>query len=168
MSKFYPDIYVESVKLIDFTELESKGITAILFDIDNTLATYDDAIPDAETAVFLQSLIDKGFKLAVISNNSKQRVDTFIQGLDIYSVPNARKPLKKGFKKIVAHMSLGASEIAIVGDQILTDIFGGNRCGMCTILVSPLAAKENMFFKVKRFIEKLILKRYIKKENMNK
>jgi len=169
LSKFYPDIYTESVKHIDFIGLQRKGIKALLFDIDNTLATYDEPTPNAEIVALMRSLADSGFGLALISNNSKQRVDTFADGLDnsgIHTISKAHKPLKSGFKKAIEYMNLVPSEIAIVGDQILTDILGGNRCGLYTILVSPLAVKENLFFKVKRFIEKIILNRYLKKEHI--
>ena len=168
MSKFYPDIYAESVKHIDFTAIKNRGIKAILFDIDNTLATYGEPTPNVEIVDLMQSLECSGFELVFISNNSKQRVDTFIDGLEnnIYSIPKAHKPLKSGFKKAMEHMKLTPFEIAIVGDQILTDVLGGNRCGIYTILVSPLAAKESIFFKFKRFIEKIILNRYLKKEHI--
>ena len=42
MDKFIPDIYQKSIYDINYKKLKKRGIKCILFDLDNTLITYED------------------------------------------------------------------------------------------------------------------------------
>ena len=51
------------------------------------------------------------------------------------------------------------NNVAIIGDQIMTDINMGNRLGMKTILVDPLGEKDLKITFFNRLMEKIVLKR---------
>jgi predicted HAD superfamily phosphohydrolase YqeG len=51
----------------------------------------------------------------------------------------------------------------VVGDQVFTDILGGNRSGLFTILVKPLARREFVGTKINRTLELIILHFLFKK-----
>lgn len=46
----------------------------------------------------------------------------------------------------------------MIGDQIFTDVWGGNRFGALTIMVAPLGPEIVPFIKLKRVAEKLVLR----------
>lgn len=158
MSKFYPDLQIDSFKELNLQKLKEQGIECILLDIDNTLARYCDVYPDSVVIEFVNEIRKVGFKVAFVSNNSKERVTKFAKDLDVDTIYRANKPLKRGFLRAVSILGVAPKKTAVVGDQIFTDIYGGNRCGMYTILVLPLESNENIFFKTKRFFEKILLK----------
>ncbi len=157
LNKFYPDLRTDSVASIDLAALWEMGIKALFLDIDNTLAPYDEHSPGQTAIDFIASAKAYHFRLAFLSNNSRKRVDAFTKGLGMEWVHRAKKPLKRSFLHLAKKMGLDSAQVAVIGDQIFTDIYGGNRCGMYTILVNPLRMKENLFFKVKRYFEKKII-----------
>ena len=77
----------------------------------------------------------------------------------------AKKPLKTGLLKAQKELQEKPENVAVVGDQIFTDVLGGNRCKMFTILIEPIAEKDIWLTKVKRPIEIFIKKKYFKKIN---
>ncbi len=98
-----------------------------------------------------------GIKLIILSNNTQTRVKPFADSLGLDFVSDALKPKKDGYDKAVKKLGLDKKNIAAVGDQLLTDIAGGNRCGVMTVLVQPFDTNENFFISLKRKIEKIIL-----------
>ena len=99
-----------------------------------------------------------GLKLIIISNNKEKRVQQFSEKLGVDYVFSAMKPLKRGYRKIASDYT--PNEIVIIGDQILTDIFGGNRMGYYTILVDVINYNNEQFkTKLNRFFERIILKK---------
>ena len=82
------------------------------------------------------------------------------------------KPLKRGLNKAKKILGLKNEEIAVVGDQIFTDVIGANRNKMFSILVKPLETKDILITRIKRPFEEAIIKKYIKqrgeKENVHK
>jgi len=163
MKLFTPDAYYPSIHSIDLVELYEMGIRLILTDLDNTLVSYDVAIPTEEIVAFKQKANGIGFKLIVISNNKKKRVGQFADALEVDYTHSAKKPFKRHFKKYLKDYK--REEIAIIGDQLLTDILGGNRMGFYTILVDVIDYKKEQFFtKFNRKIERFIKKRINLKE----
>jgi HAD superfamily phosphatase (TIGR01668 family) len=98
--------------------------------------------------------------MMIVSNNNAERVIPFAQNLGLDFVPNGRKPLATGFKKAQAIMNIQFSEIAIVGDQIFTDILGANLKRVRTIYVHPIELESGFFFKIKRFLEKPFIRKF--------
>jgi hypothetical protein len=110
----------------------------------------------------MSRLVTSRFKACIVSNASKKRVIRFNERLRLYAIHRASKPGTGAFLKASRLMELKPANIAVIGDQIFTDVYGGNRAGMFTILVKPIHKKENTFVMLKRFPEKIVLKKYKK------
>ncbi len=157
---FLPEVFVDTVFDIDLEELSQNGVKAFIFDIDNTLATYAMPLPDEKTAEWIKKLQSKGFGVFFASNNDEMRVKNFADSVGVPYKAKALKPLGKYLKKACRLMGVSPRETALVGDQLFTDIWGGNWLGMYTILVNPISEVEDRFVKFKRRFEKIILKNY--------
>jgi HAD superfamily phosphatase (TIGR01668 family) len=161
----YPKKYVASVAQIDPGELYHHGIRCVLFDLDNTVVPRDESDIPPEAAAWLKSLKEKGIKVCIVSNNGPDRLGRVAGIEEIPSVSRAIKPFKHPFRKAMKMMEATEKETAVVGDQIFTDILGGNRLGLYTILVDPMPGKEYWATELlNRRLEKLVVAR-IKKEN---
>jgi len=115
---------------------------------------------------WIEKVKSSGFKACIVSNASKKRVVKFNERLKLYAIHRASKPGTAAFRRALKLMKLKEEEIAVVGDQIFTDIYGGNRLGAFTILVDPIDRKtEFIFVKFKRLFEKFVLKSYYSKCN---
>lgn len=162
LKRFFPDYYIDSVFQIDLDDLKKKGIDSLIFDIDNTLVSYDVAKPTKEIIAFFKELQDKGFKICLFSNNTKERVIRFNTGLELIAIHRANKPLKAKFNKAIKLLGSHKGSAAIVGDQIFTDVYGGNRAGVTTILVAPVSDKDEWITKIKRGLERRLIGVYEK------
>lgn len=159
LSKLYPKLYVASLFDIDLKHLKKQGIKAILFDIDNTLIPWDRKDLDPKIEKWFRSLIDQGFKVCFVSNNDEKRVSALTGSLQVPGVHKAAKPRRKGLRRALGLLGTNIQETALVGDQVFTDVLAGNRLGLYTILVAPLAGKEFIGTRVNRKLEKLVLGR---------
>ncbi len=155
---FLPKTFVNTVFDIDIQKLKNEGVKAFIFDIDNTLATYAMPIPDERTALWIKGLKDAGFGVYLISNNNSKRVKTFAESVDTEYFARALKPCSYFLKKACSNMGVLPKETALVGDQLFTDVWGGNYLKMNTILVNPISEVEDGFVKFKRKFERAILK----------
>lgn len=156
--RFIPDKIYDSVYNIEYDMLKEKGIKALIFDIDNTLATYELAEPDEKIKGLFKMLSEKEFKLYVLSNNNKERVSLFMNSVDIPHRWRALKPLSIFIRKAMKNMKVKSYETALIGDQIFTDVWGANRLGLFSVLVNPISEKEDKFVAFKRRFEKRIMK----------
>lgn len=165
--KFYPNMYKKSIKDINYGKLKEIGIKCLIFDLDNTIALIDEhTIPDETKKLFTK--LKKDFMVVIISNNVVKRVKKYADHLECDFVANALKPLVKGYKKIKKKYNLKNNEMCMIGDQLVTDIYGGNRFGMVTVLVDPLGENDLKITSLNRFVERRILKKYEKKDIMKK
>lgn len=164
LNMFVPRKRVRSIYDIDLEQLKASGIKGIITDLDNTLVQTRAPYPDEQVAAWFDSLTASGFKVVIVSNNTYRRVSQFSDSLQVPFVYKARKPTSTGFRKSLALLELSAQETAVIGDQILTDVFGGNRLGMFTILVQPVTLEgEKTVTKVNRALEKFAIRRMKKK-----
>ena len=159
MEKYIPDIYQKSIYTINYDMLLLRGIRCLLFDLDNTIANITVKSPNKKTKELFDDLKNKGFKIIIFSNSPKKRVKPFKDVLDIDCCANARKPFKKKFLQVLNEYNVESSEAAIIGDQLLTDIKGGNKVNITTILVNPIGTKERFTTKINRYFEQQILKK---------
>ena len=160
--KIYPKAYFNNVREIKIDFLQKNKIKALILDVDNTLIDYDKNLPK-ETIKWANELAGQGVKLYILSNsNKKQKVKKVAEDLGIEYEYFAKKPLKFGFKKVQEKLDEKPEHIGVVGDQIFTDVIGGNRCNMFTILVDPIAEKDIWITRLKRPIENAIKNKYIK------
>jgi uncharacterized protein len=167
LSKFYPDLIVDSIKDIKFDFLKAHRISGLILDIDNTLVATHTAEADETLVEWINNMQNNGIELCIVSNASLKRVTLFNKKINIHAIHRAYKPSPKGFLLGAERMHLLPSQVAMVGDQIFTDIYGGKKAGMKTILVKPIDPREILFVKLKRFPERLILNSYYKKRGLN-
>ena len=162
LTKLYPMDYKQSIFDINFEALWIKGIRGILFDIDNTLVAYDIIHPTEEIIQLFEQLKARGFQICLVSNNTKDRVMKFNTHLKIFAIHKAKKPRRSNLQRAMTLMHLQKHEVAMVGDQIFTDVLAGNRLGIMTILVAPVSDKDEWITKIKRGIEKKVVNQYEK------
>lgn len=159
----YPKAHFNNVREIEIDFLQKNKINALILDVDNTLIDYDKNLEDS-TISWAKYLKENGIKLYILSNsNKKEKVKTVAEKLEIEYEYFGKKPLKSGFKKVQKKLQEKPQNIGVVGDQIFTDVLGGNRCKMFTILVEPISEKDIWLTVIKRPIENLIKKRYVAK-----
>lgn len=158
----YPCAYMKNVKEITIEFLNNNNIKALILDVDNTILDFDKNIPDG-IQEWSKDLKEQGIKFCILSNsNKKEKVKMVAEKLDIPYFYFGTKPLKRGFKKAIKLLQEKNENIAAVGDQIFTDIIGANRCKLFSILVKPIADKDLLITRIKRPIENIIIKRYLK------
>lgn len=155
----YPNAYLKSVQDITINFLKDNNIQALILDIDNTLIDYYKNLSE-EIINWAKDIQNQGIILYILSNtNKKIKVEMVANKLEIPYEMFAKKPFKKGFIKIQRKININSENIGVVGDQIFTDIIGGNRCNMFTILVDPVDKKDYWYTAWKRPIENIIKKR---------
>lgn len=157
LKKFLPDEHVESVFEIQASKLKDHGIKGVITDLDNTLVEWHRPEATPELLEWITDLREQGIMITVVSNNKEKRVKRFSTPIELPFIHKARKPMTKAFRKALRDMDLQKDEIVIVGDQILTDVFGGNRLGVHTILVAPVAKNDAWYTKINRKIEQTLL-----------
>ncbi len=158
LQKFVPDIYVDSIYDIDIDSLKKRGIRGIITDLDNTLIEWDRPDATQELIEWIEGVKQAGLQVVIVSNNrSHQRVAHFSNRLGIPYLNRAKKPVRTPFLQAMSQMDAGPHQVAVVGDQLLTDIFGGNRIGAYTILVVPVAQSDGFFTRINRVVERRVL-----------
>ena len=152
----YPDAYFKKVEDINVEFLNKNRIKALLLDVDNTLVDHTKKMTE-NVIKWAKELKGQGVKLYILSNtNDKQKIENIVKQIDIPYQLFSMKPLKRGFKKAQKALGEKSENIAIVGDQIFTDVIGGNRCNIYTILVEPIQEKDFWYTAWKRPIENKI------------
>ena len=160
----YPKAYLKNVREITIDFLKQNNIEALILDVDNTLIDYNKNLSD-EVIKWALNLQGQGIKIYILSNSNKhEKVKNVADKINAPYINFAKKAFKKGFLKVRENLKIEEKRIAVVGDQIFTDVIGGNRCKMYTILVDPIIQKDFWFTAWKRPIEDKI-KSKIKKEN---
>lgn len=158
----YPNIYINNVKEITLEFLNKNNIKGLILDIDNTLIDFDKNLLEGIDK-WCENLKQNNIRLCILSNTNKVRkVEKVAKILDLEYIYFAHKPNKKGFLKAQKLLNLKINEIATVGDQIFTDVLGGNKVGMFTILTKPIDERDILLTKIKRPFEKLVIKHYLK------
>jgi HAD superfamily phosphatase (TIGR01668 family) len=157
LKRFLPDEHVKSIYEIKAETLIARGIKGVITDLDNTLVEWDRPEATPELIKWLASFKEKGLQVTIVSNNKAKRVKSFSEPLGIPFIYQARKPLTSAFRKAVRNMSLKNEDIVVVGDQIFTDVLGGNRLGLHTILVVPVAKSDGLITKINRRMERQLL-----------
>ena len=154
MNYFYPDAYQKSIYTINYDKLKENGIKCLLFDLDNTCVHYIYITPTKKLKNLFDKLSEQGFKVIIFSNSPKERLSPFKKELKVDCCAKAGKPRKKNFIKILDLYKYDLSEVAIIGDQLVTDIYGGNKVGITTVLVNPMSNIDMPFTKIHRYIER--------------
>ncbi|MBT9252701.1 MAG: YqeG family HAD IIIA-type phosphatase [Brockia lithotrophica] len=156
LGNFVPDRIADSLANVDLEELVREGVRGVLVDLDNTLLPWNSSdIPDAHRA-WLEAARARGLSVCVISNNHTMRVENALRELGIPYVSSARKPLRAGFVRALRRIGLPPEACVVVGDQLLTDVWGAHRVGMRAFLVRPVVPTDGPHTRVNRFFERRI------------
>jgi HAD superfamily phosphatase (TIGR01668 family) len=159
----YPKLYLEGIKQINIEILKKNKIKGLILDIDNTLIDYNKNLVEGAKS-WCDELKGQGIRMCILSNtNKEEKVKKVANELNLEYIFFAHKPNKKGFKKAQNILRLKPENIAVVGDQIFTDVLGGNRSKMFTILTKPIDERDIWITKLKRPFERIVVKKYLKR-----
>jgi len=157
--KCIPDAYVASIFEIQYDNLKKQGIKSLFFDLDNTIIAYDETKLNEAHLMFFKEL-RKDFNILIMSNSGYKRVSRAMVDLDLPYIWHAKKPLRFGFKKGLKMLNTKKSETLIIGDQLMTDVYGATRFGIKSILVASVKRKsDRKITQMNRKIESIILKK---------
>lgn len=154
---FHATVALRSVLQIQPGLLRQYGIRGLMLDLDNTLTTHDNPAPAEGVLSWIGVMRQAGIAMMIVSNNRPHRVQPFAAALGLPFVAEGAKPLPKGFRLAQKRMQLPFSQLAVVGDQIFTDILGANLCGVKSIYVRPIQYENKGFLRVKRWLERPFL-----------
>lgn len=155
---FQPTLQAPSLDRISVEQLVRDGIKGLIIDLDNTMTPWNDVNVGPKVAEWFIKVKDAGIQACVVSNNKKrQRVAVVAERIGIPFVFRATKPRSKAFKAGMDLLRTGQRDTAVIGDQLFTDILGGNRLGLYTILVTPINDHEFIGTRFMRRAEKLLV-----------
>jgi HAD superfamily phosphatase (TIGR01668 family) len=154
-----PSLIVADITTIDLAALKAAGVKGFIFDLDNTIMAPHTGALEARIESWLAILQAEGFKCLVLSNNKKAEYCQLAEKvLNIPVISHAAKPRRAKFREALQILGLQATEVAMVGDRPLTDIWVGQRMGSYTILVDPLIKQsEKIYIKFLRRMERLFV-----------
>jgi HAD superfamily phosphatase (TIGR01668 family) len=151
-----PDMFEEAICDISINTLLEQNISAVIIDLDNTITEWNSYELMDENRKWLELLKANHIKICIVSNNDLARVERVAIELDIPFIHKAYKPRRKSFIKAMELLGSHAKNTAVIGDQLFTDVLGGKRLGLFTILVNPINPREFIGTRFTRKIEKLI------------
>ncbi|MBD1382068.1 YqeG family HAD IIIA-type phosphatase [Metabacillus arenae] len=160
---FLPGEFVKNIFEITPQKLKEQNIKGVITDLDNTLVEWDRPNATPKLIKWFAEMKEHGIKVTIVSNNNEKRVSSFSQPLKIPFIYKARKPMGKAFRRAVKNMGLKKEEVVVIGDQLLTDVLGGNRNGFQTILVVPVAATDGVVTRFNRQVERRIMQVFKRK-----
>lgn len=163
MAFFQPHVTFRAYYDLTPAYLVTRGITVLLLDIDNTLAPYEQPLPDARLRAWLAAFADAGIAVGFLSNNHGERVTLFNGDLGLPFLCNAHKPLPRKAKKLIKALGGTPRTACLMGDQIFTDVCCAKLCGAHAILVPPIWDRRDALTRFKRRLERAPLRRYYKK-----
>lgn len=162
--RFYPDEYLDSTYKIDFDAFYQKGIRGVIFDIDNTLVPHG-APADKRAVRLFDKLHGMGCRTMLLSNNKEPRVKSFAEKVRTDYLYKAGKPRRAGYLRAMERMRTKKETTLFVGDQLFTDVWGAKRSGIYAVLVKPIHPKEEVQIVLKRYLERIVLYFYLRKDD---
>ncbi len=160
MKVFLPKHYYKDIFSINYNKLKAENIKLILFDLDNTICPPKENILSEDVKELFEKISSIGIKCVIFSNTiDKSKLKNFSNyyNIDVYGL--AFKPFSLSYKKIFKKYKYKKEEICSVGDQLITDILGGNLAKIKTILVDPISDVDEKVTRINRKIEKSIFKK---------
>ena len=155
-----PKIKLERVTDITPEILKKYNLNSLILDVDNTLSTHHGDVLTDGLEDWLRLMQENGIKLMVLSNSKARRVKPFAEKIGLPFISLGLKPLPFGYIRAIKALGSKRKNTAIVGDQIFTDVLGGNAVGVKTLLLTPILLESTAGFKFKRKIERFIYKIY--------
>ena len=161
-----PDYMFRTFDEITPAFLQELGVRAILADIDNTLAPYEQPEPDERIKGWIASLAEASIGIAFVSNNDWERVNRFNATLGVPAYAKSGKPFKKNLVRAMKDLGGTLETTVMLGDQLLTDALAGHNLGVKCLIVPPIRDKKNAFFRFKRWLEKPVVKKFKKRNGI--
>ena len=158
-----PDNMFASYRALTPAYLRERGIDVLIMDIDNTLAPYEQDLPDAHIKAWIGKMQAAGIGLAFVSNNNWERVELFNGEIGIPAFAKSGKPFGKTLRRVIKLHGSDAQHTAMLGDQLLTDVFAGKHIGATALLVPPIKDKTTAFWRIKRALERPVIRKYARK-----
>lgn len=153
-----PHRWAGSLAELDPQELVAQGIRGVILDIDNTLVAWDAPGADEAARQAVRRLQQAGLKVVLISNARSPRRQAVARALGVVCLPGP-KPLRRCFVRAAELMGLPCQQVAVVGDQLWTDVLGARWAGMYAVLVNPLSRREHWLTRLGRRLERMALRR---------
>ena len=154
----FPDGYAPGLASISLDRLYLEGVRGIILDLDNTLVAYRAAEVSPEIAQWVRSATERGFRIALVSNNWGDRVARFGTSLGVPTVHSALKPLPIAFLRALRVLGTSRRRTVVVGDQLFTDVLGAKLLGMRTILTEPISEHGFVTTRAMRVVERALLR----------
>lgn len=155
-----PQIKLDKITDITHEILKKYNLDSLILDVDNTLSTHHGHVLTDGLPEWLQLMRESGIKLMVLSNSKEKRVKPFAEKIGLPYISLGLKPLPFGYIRALKALKSKRKNTAIVGDQIFTDVLGGNTVGVKTILLTPILLETTAGFRFKRKIERFVIKLY--------
>ena len=160
---FIPDFIFDKFDDVTPAFLKAEGISFLLIDIDNTLAPYEEPLPNERVKAWFAALEEAGVRAILVSNNHADRVELFNSELSLPAFADCHKPSPRRMRRLMESFGATVEETSALGDQIFTDVWGAKAMGARAILVPPIRDKKTLFFRAKRLLEKPFLRMYRKR-----
>ena len=161
---FCPNYRCHHISEIPMAWLKQEGIKAIILDLDNTLLPWDENIPSEENISWVQNVKKAGIRVVLLSNNGGERLQKISKELGVAAIGWGVKPLSIGFKRALRFLKVQAhGEVLVIGDQLITDVFGAKKMDFKVLWVESLSRKEFVFTRITRKLESLLVKQLTKK-----
>jgi len=165
-NSFCPDYRVKSIFDISAKWLKRNGFLKIVVDVDNTLIPRDKTMVNSRALTWIRQMQQQRVNVALITNNSGERIDNIMRQCGVGCIKRAGKPLPFCYKQI--SKAFGGGKIMYIGDQLLTDVLGAKFSNYPVILVDSLGGKEHFITRLNRKIEKFIFNRLVASGKMPK
>lgn len=157
-----PDRYAASVLDLSAQDLVADGIRGLIVDLDNTVVSWEASEPSAEVVRWVAALRAAGVGVCIVSNSLTSRARRVGAALGVPVVSWALKPAPWAFRRALRVLGTSPSQTVLVGDQLFTDILGGNWVGLRTVLVDPLSTREFPTTRLIRRLEALARRRLLR------
>ena len=155
---FKPNVKLDKVTDISLSVLQKYNINALILDVDNTLSTHHGQVLTEGLEDWLDLMRENGIKMTVLSNSKSKRLEPFAKKINLDYISLGMKPLPFGYWRAIKRLGSKRRNTAIVGDQIFTDVVGGNLAGVKTILLTPIKLETSLRFRIKRRNEAFLIK----------
>lgn len=162
LDDFKPTWMIERIYQLTPEQLIKHNIKGVITDLDNTLIAWNNPDGTPELRAWLTTMKEAGIPVVILSNNHHSRVKRVADQLGIQFTSDAKKPSRRGYRRAIEKLGVAEDEVVIVGDQLLTDVWGGNRLGIRSILVMPIVQSDAVWTLMNRKIERSIFKRIAK------
>lgn len=159
--KLQPDYIFKDLESIPLSFFTQHNIVCVLIDIDNTILPVDETNIDFIKAKWLEAA-QKHVRVILVSNNHGSRIQDISNTLELETFSFALKPISRVYSHIKKKYNINKRQIAVIGDQLLTDVLGGKIQGFKTIYVEPISQKDTLFTTISRTIERMLMKKWKK------